>query len=132
MVKLERELYLSTNNEKGCLAKWCGTLAEAGVNIWGVAGWTEENESKACFAFVCDNPEKAKSTLSGAGYKTEENTVVSVEVDDKPGSLCQVTQKLAAAGLDGKYLYVSTCGTCPKCRLFIGTGNNNKAVEVLS
>lgn len=126
---LAKEIYLTANDKAGVLAKWTGALAEAKINVWGCCGWTEGG--KARFAFVTNNNAKALSLLKDAGYTTEEHDAVAVEIEDKPGTLWDIGQKLSKAGINGKYMYVSTCGGCPKTRALISTTNNAKAVEVL-
>jgi len=125
----EKEIYISTKNETGSLAKVIGPLAEAKVNVWAICGWTEGDNSN--FAFITDNNTKATELLTTAGYTPTENEVVVTELEDKPGTLWTFSQAITNAGVNGKYMYVSTCGGCPTTRLVINTDNNTKALETL-
>lgn len=126
---LGKEILVTTTNKVGALAKWTGLFADARVNIWGCCAWTDGN--KANFAFTTDNNAKAISLLKNAGYTPDEHDVVVTELEDEPGTLWQTATKLSNAGIDGKYMYVTSCGGCSTTRAVFGTTDNKKAVKVL-
>ena len=123
------EVWITTKNEVGMLEKLTAPLAEAKVNVWGCLAWTEGEEAK--FGFLTDNNDKAIEIWNGAGLKTSTSEVVATEIDDKPGTIWNTTQKLSAAGIDIKYCYITACGTCPCARMVLSTNDNNKTCSLL-
>ena len=123
------EVWVTTKNEAGTLEKLTAPLAEAKVNVWGCTAWTEGTDAK--FKFLTDNNDKALELWNGAGYTTTTAEVVTIELEDKPGTIWDTTQKLSTSGVDIKYCYVTTCGTCPTARLVLSTNDNAKTVSLL-
>lgn len=126
---LEKEIWLTTKNEVGTLAKLTAPLAEAKVNIWALCAWVEGDTAK--FAVITDNNTEAVKLWKTAGYTTTENEAVVTELEDKPGTTWTTAQTLSGAGIDVKFMYVTTCGGCPTTRAILHTSNNSKAVTLL-
>ena len=127
--KLGKELSVTAPNEVGTMAKICGPISEAKVNIWALSAWGEGN--KGYFRFITDNNKKAYDALKTTGFPVEEKEIVVTELEDKPGTCFTASRKLAQAGVNINYWYYTTCGGCPTSRIVFSTNNNKKAVEVL-
>lgn len=125
--ELGKEIAVTVVNKIGILADMSKILADHGINITAVAGYSINNE--ATIMLVTDDNLRAVDALKKKKYTSiKENEIVIVELEDKPGALKNITAKLAAENIDIKYIYGTTCpGGCP-ARLVISTSDNEKAV----
>jgi len=127
---LGKELVVSEKNRIGILADMAKKLADAGVNIEGVAGYAVKDEAQ--IMLVAEDTLRAKEILAKSGYKSvKENEVVVVELENKPGALKGVTSKLASAKIDIKYVYGTACPVGCPARLILSTTDNEKTVVLL-
>ena len=112
-VKLAKEIVVAQKNKVGILANISKVLADAGINIHGVAGYAVDNDVK--IMLVTEDNLRATDALKKSGYESvKENEVVVAELINKPGALKSFTAKLAAEGIDMKYIYGAVCSKgCP-------------------
>lgn len=127
LAQMGKELKIKVINEIGVLADISKIVTDRGINIVGAAGYAVEKE--AHIMLVTEDNLRAKDALIKNGYKnTVENPVIIIELENKTGSLKNVTAKLASEGIDIEYIYGSACaGTCP-ARIFLSTSNDEKAI----
>lgn len=122
-----KELVITTENKIGALAALSKILADHGINVEGVAGYSVENTAK--LMFVVDDTLRAKEAIIKAGYKdTKESEVVVIDLENKPGALKTVAAKLAGDKIDIRYMYGTTCPTGCPARIILATNQNEKAV----
>ena len=128
-VNLAKEIVVTEKNKVGILANISKILADAGINIQGVAGYAADNEAK--IMLVTEDNLRAVDAIKNGGYKAvKESEVVIAELINKPGALKSFTTKLAAGGIDIRYIYGTICSTgCPG-RLVLSTSDNEKAVAL--
>jgi hypothetical protein len=107
------ELYVTTNNEVGALAKCTMSLRENGINIDAMCAY-KRDEGTAAFHFVTTDNTKAKDWLTKNGYNVSENEVVCWTANNNPGELNRGTSALAEKQVSINYTYGSA-----------GPGNNN-------
>ena len=125
---LGKELVVTAENKVGILAKMSKMLADHGINIEGVAGYTAEN-NQAKIMIVAEDTLRAKEALQKAGYNNmKENEVVVVDLENSPGALKSITAKLAAESIDIRYMYGTACPSGCPARIILATNNNEKAV----
>lgn len=124
-VKLAKEILVSEGNKVGILANISKILADAGINIQGVAGYAIGKDAK--IMLVTEDNLRAVDAIKKAGYKNvKESEVVMVELINKPGALKGFTAKLAAGGIDIRYAYGTICSAgCPG-RIVLSTSDNEK------
>ncbi len=127
--RLEKEIWVTTSNEVGTLAKLTAPLSEAKVNVWAMCAYGEGNTGT--FMFITDNYDKTTDLLAKAGYTTTTKDVVVTELEDKPGTTWNTAQTLATAGININYYYVTTSGTNNTTRVIFNTDNNEKALTLL-
>lgn len=122
-----KELIVTTENKVGVMAAVSKILADHGINVEGVAGYSMDKVAK--LMFVVDDTLRAKEAIVKAGYKDiKESEVVLVDLENKPGALKTITAKLAADKIDIRYMYGSACPTGCPARLILATNQNEKAV----
>ncbi len=145
MVRTEISLFLK--NAPGELGKLSSLLFKAGINIdaltiqhasayvqelfqargkslkriASVANYNSMRKDSAEFAlirFLADNSDKAIDLLSKHDYVFDIMPVITIELENKPGSLAAVTEKFGQEGININYVYGSVSSSDAKC-LFV-------------
>ena len=80
---------------------------------------------------IVTDTEKAGVLLSDKGYLVKINSVVAVEMENKPGALSEIIAALGEAGMNIEYLYafIAVCGK--NARVVLRLDDNEKAEAVL-
>ena len=129
-VNLGKEIVVTTDNKIGILSHISRVLADHGINIEGIAGYSTDKVAR--LMFVVDDTLRAKEAIIKAGYKdTRESEIVIVDLENKPGALKVATAKLASEKVDIRYMYGTTCPDGCPARLIFATSENEKAVVSL-
>jgi hypothetical protein len=103
---------LSLQSKPGVLAQVGSTVARAGVNITAsCAGEAAGGRGK--IRLLVDNPARAIETLKGAKLRMSEEEALSLKLDNGPGALAEVAEKLARARVNVKCAYATTGGSGP-------------------
>lgn len=130
-VCLGKEILVTVVNKIGVLADMSKLLADAGINIEAVAGYAAEGNKAEIILITTDNL-RAADALKEKGYTSiEEREVIMFDLKNQPGALKSVTAKLAAEGLDIKYIYGTTCSAGCPAKIVLSTSNNEKALLAL-
>jgi hypothetical protein len=124
------QLTVPLANKPGSLAKLCSTLGKAGVNITAVL--SPESGRTSRVRVLVDNPDKAKEALKGAKVKFSEEDVIAIELDNKPGAVGEVAEKLAQSKINIKYAYATTSAGSAKATVIFAVPNVSKALGVLT
>lgn len=128
-VKSGKEFVVISENKVGVLSKVATVLADRGIDILAISA--QAAGGVALMNFVTDDPLHTKDLLVKKGLKVQENNVLLVEVEDKPGVLRRVTKKLAAKKIDILNIYASAPVSYGPCLLVLSTNNNPKALVTL-
>lgn len=99
---------LSLESKAGVLAKVARTLADAGVNILAVSA--AETAGRGKIRLLTSDPARAKDALKAAKYRPSEEPALTVTLDNRPGALADVAEKLAQAKINIKSLHATTAG----------------------
>ena len=102
------EFTVILENEPGTLARLCGALGDAGINIEAIAGSSRDGTSRV--QFVCDAPERAATTLAAAGIPCIPREVLVVRVLDEPGMLGDVALVMSKADINIDSVYATIRG----------------------
>jgi hypothetical protein len=112
------DLTLYLDDEPGELAHVGEVLGKAGVNIAGLCALTSGGGQAELHVLVQD-PTPAFEALEGAGIKVEEEQeVIVLDMEDRPGALAEVVQKLGRAKINLDTVYLAT-----NTRLVLGADN---------
>jgi hypothetical protein len=89
-------------NKPGELARLTETLHKDGVNIRTIS--TEP--AAEMVRIVTSDPDKTRSSLSGAKMQFSERNLLVAKLVDKPGELARISRELAKAGvnIDASYM----------------------------
>ena len=106
MVTIEKQVTVFLVDEPGALAAAETALADAGINIRALSSLPMASDHGTAH-FVVDNADAAEIALKPVGLAVRTNDVLLVQMPDRPRALLYVTQRLADAGVNIKYVYGS-------------------------
>ncbi len=129
MVKVEKQLSIFLENRPGGLARVCGTLAEAGINILALS--IHDTVDHAIVRLIADRPVKALLILEQLGLYIMETDVLLIELDNEPGALAEVSRKLARADINIEYAYCTATTNQKNGCLIIKSEEPDRAIELL-
>ena len=107
-VKQVKQITLRALSRPGVLAGICKALSDAEVNLIAISATDGDKRSK--LRMVVSDPERAKQVLAAAKIRCGEEPALLLTLDDKPGSLGRVAERLAAAKINIKCTYATTGG----------------------
>lgn len=118
---MAKDLRLLLEDKPGQLAKVGEALGKAGVNIDGLCGVTWEG--KGVIHVLVEDAAKARRALEANQlHVDQEQEVLILEVEDRPGVLGNIARRLANAGVNLNLAYLAT-----STRLVIGADDLEKA-----
>lgn len=126
---LDKQLIVTVNNRVGSLAEVAGVVSSSGINLVAVCAYGVD--SKGVIMFVAEDSAGAKKLLKAKGYDVREEEVILVTLDNKPGTLKIVTEKISHLNIDINLLYASTGSKAKTSRVVIVTENNKTALAAL-
>ncbi len=116
-----KDLTVEMEDRPGTTAAAAEALGKAGVNIEGICGFVVG--SKGIGHILVEDALKARKALEGAGARvTQEQPVLVLEIEDRPGALGKVTRKIADAGVNLNLVYLAT-----RTRVVLGANELEKA-----
>ena len=116
-----KDLTIELEEKVGTVAAAAEALGKAGVNIEGICGFVVGG--KGVGHVLVTDAAAARQALTSAGARvTGEQSVLVLEIEDKPGALGNLTRKIANAGVSLNACYLAT-----KTRVVIGAADLEKA-----
>jgi len=119
---LERQLMIQVDNDVGMLAAITSIITSTGINLLANCAYAVDN--KAAFMFVTDDNNGARKLLEAQNIKVQEEEVILLSIDNKPGVLRAVTDKLAEEGINLTLMYGSVDPGAEIARLVMVSKNN--------
>jgi hypothetical protein len=105
---------IELENKPGSLAQVAEALGERGINITSISGVTAG--TAGALGLLTNDESATRDVLRAAGISAREIGLVSVSLENKPGSLGGIARKLADAGVN--------------VELLLGTGMSGSNVTV--
>ena len=102
---LAQELIVQLNNRPGSLARVGNALREKDVNIIAILAIGQRGMTP--IHVMVDNVTKGKAALEAIGLKVEVRRVVTIELENRPGTLGLAMDKIALKGINIEYCYYS-------------------------
>jgi hypothetical protein len=124
-----KQITLTALSKPGVLARVCGVLSGAGVNLVAICAADGDQRSK--LRMVVSDPTRAKQALAAAKMRCGEEPALLLTLDDKPGSLGRVAERLAAAKINIKCVYATT-GRGDTAQVVLVVSNPDKAERALA
>ena len=112
----DKQLMISVNNKVGTLADVTSIISSSGINLIAICAYAIEDmvaicayavNQKVALMFVTEDNNEARKILEDQGYQVREEEVILLSVENKPGALQAVTDKIAEAGIDLTLIYGS-------------------------
>lgn len=122
------EFCIGLDNKPGTLAKLCGALKRAKVNIDAVS--VSENAECCWVRMVASPAATAKRVLGKAKYHYCIQPVLTLQAHNRPGELERVASKLSRAGVNINYVYGSNTKGVPST-LVLSVSDMKRATAVL-
>jgi hypothetical protein len=122
-----RQLVLTLESKPGVLSKLARVLADAGVNI--IALCAPETATRGKLRMVVSDPDRAMEALKTAKYRVSEEAALTVVLQNQPGSLAGVAEKLGRARVNVKCAYAASEGE--KSFAVLSVANVDKARQAL-
>jgi len=118
---MAKDLTVTLEDRPGTLAAMGEALGKAGINIEGACGFP--TGGKGIAHLVVEDGAGARRALEHAGIQVgQERDVLVVNIEDQPGALGSIAQKVAGAGVNIELFYLAS-----RTRLVLGTSDNAKA-----
>jgi len=116
-------------NKPGRLAKICSALAHEKIDVRALS--VMDTADRSVLRLVTNDLEPTKRVLTSLGTKFEVGEVLSVQMDNRPGALARVLERLAEEHINIEYAYVSTATDPGRCLGMFHTSNPKRALQVL-
>jgi len=111
------------------LARISSILAEADVNILALS--VHDTVDNAVVRLVLDNPTKALLLLEQEELYIMEQNVVILAVDNQPGTLARIAQKLSHADINIQYAYCTAARSQVAGCIVLKTDETEATMECL-
>jgi hypothetical protein len=102
------QLTLTLESKPGVLARVCRVLADAGINISSICAG--ETSGRGKIRLIVSDTARAREALKAAKLRPGEETALALTLEDRPGALAEVAEKLAKARVNIKCAYATTAG----------------------
>ncbi|MBI5415576.1 MAG: hypothetical protein HZA29_02055 [Candidatus Omnitrophica bacterium] len=131
MVKAElaRQLMVRGDNEIGMLAKITQVISRSEINLVALCAYSIGNN--VAVMFVTDDNNEVKRLLQARGYDVQEEEVILLSIDNQPGALQKVTDKIAEAGIDLTLIYGSVDESAAVNRSVVISSNNLEVMMII-
>ncbi len=128
-----KEISVGTMNKIGALARMMSFLVDHGINVETIAGYSDQTGRQGNLIFITDNNQKSIAELFDNGYEhIEEKEVIVIELENRPGTLKNVSELLASNGINIEYLYCTTCSSGCPAKIVFTTSDNDGAFRLLN
>ena len=124
-----RQLSVFLENRVGRLAAIAELLGNAGVNIGALP--VADTRDFGILRLLVDDVDKAEKVLKANEVVCHINEVTAIEVDNHPGGLAKLLQKLNAAGVNVEYMYALAEPKSQRPVMIFRFSESRKALEAL-
>ena len=124
---LEKQLSVFVQNKVGSLGELSIALAKANINIKALS--IVDDLDWGIVRLIVDEPEKAKEILHKLGLMYGEGQVVTVMLQNHPGALAELADKLGKKKINIEQAFLTTAGDVSL--LVLSTTDDKKASSVL-
>ncbi|MCH7676666.1 amino acid-binding protein [candidate division KSB1 bacterium] len=124
---LEKQLSVFVQNKVGSLGELSIALAKANINIKALS--IVDDLDWGIVRLIVDEPEKAKEILHKLGLMYGEGQVVTVMLENHPGALAELADKLGKKKINIEQAFLTTAGDVSL--IVLSTTDDKKASSVL-
>jgi hypothetical protein len=116
-------------NKPGVLASVTGALAKAKINIVALA--LMDSGEHGALRIVCDDADTTREVLNKTHDRWTEAEVLTLELDNHPGSFATIARKLAEEHINITYAYCSSGAPGGKTTAVFRIADIKKAMKLL-
>jgi hypothetical protein len=124
------EVTAHLENKPGRLAKICSALAHEKIDIRALS--VMDSAERSVLRFVTDDLEPTKKVLNSLGTEFVSHDVLAVEMDNRPGALSRLLERLAEEHINIEYAYASSSTAPGKSLGIFHTSNPKRAQQILT
>lgn len=124
----DKQFSIFVQNKVGSLGDLCRSLARENVNIKAIS--IIDDLEWGIVRVVVDDPDKIKTILQDLGLMYGESQVLTLELENSPGALAEVADKLARKKLNIEQAFATATGE--GAFLVLTTTDDKKANSILS
>ena len=124
-----KQISVFIENEKGKLAQVASLLAKRKINLHALS--VADTTDYGILRLVTDRTEDALDALTEGGYLAKVTDVLSVKIEDKPGSLSKIISALSSGDVSVEYTYAFTSTNPGEAVMVFRVDDNEKAASVL-
>jgi len=129
-MELVHEVTARLENKPGRLAKICSALAHEKINIQALS--VMDSTGQSVLRMLTDDLDATRRILTSLGTESEQSEVLTVEMENKPGGLAKVLERLAEEHINVEYAYSAYASGPGKSLGIFHTSNPKKAIQVLN
>jgi hypothetical protein len=124
-----KQIVVSIENAPGRLFEVTNALGNAGINLRALN--LVDTGAFGQLRLLVSDVAKARRILMEMQIPAYVNEVVAAEIEDKPGSLANLLQPLAAAKVSVVFMYAYITFASGKAIMIFRFTDNDKAIEIL-
>ncbi len=128
-MKIVKQLSIFLENKPGTLSKVCRALAHEGINLYAMT--VSDTMDHAVIRIVVSDPDKAMRMFESSGVLVVETDVVQIPLQNEPGQLAKLSDKLSLAHINIDYAYCAAREDQKSGVLILRVSDPKKALEVL-
>lgn len=121
------QISVFVENQPGRLGALCDVLAEEGVNIQAMM--VPSGTDYGIVHVIVDRHDAALQALEQRGYRTYTSRVLDLVLDDRPGTLAKLADRLSEGSVDIRYAYAAVAGS--RGRLIMAVSDAERAGQIL-
>ena len=125
-----QEVTAYLENKPGRLAKICSALAHEKINIRALS--VMDAAERSVLRLVTDDLDLTKKVLTSLGTEHTYSGVLAVEMDNRPGALARVLERLAEEHINIEYAYAANPAAPGRSLGIFHTSNPKRALQVLN
>jgi hypothetical protein len=124
------EVTARLENKPGRLAKICSALAHEKINIRALS--VMDTAERSVLRLVTDQLDPTRRILTSLGTEFEVGDVLAVEMENRPGALTRILERLAEEHINIEYAYASGASAPGRSLGIFQTSNPKRALQVLT
>lgn len=124
-----QQISVFLENRTGTLAEVLATLYENNINIRAMS--VAETADFGILRFIVNQPEKVEQVLRKAQFALRVTPVLTMVLDDSPGSLLDRIEKLSSAGINIEYFYAFAVVGTERARIVLKVDALQEAEQLL-
>ncbi|MEN6330798.1 MAG: hypothetical protein ABFD57_02295 [Smithella sp.] len=129
---MAKQISVTVINKIGVLNIMARYLAERGINIEAIAGNEIPGSNNAKIMLVVDDTRRTIEAIKEKDLGSiEEDDVIVLELDNKPGALKTITDLLTYKAVNIRYIYATTSHDTWYVKVILSTSDNSKAFVTL-